>query len=225
MSKSFAWSFSALDVFENCRKKYYHLKVLKKGDPDFFKDKDSDASRDGKFIHDAMFQRVIHGKLLPVQLRQHEKTAAKFADAKGEKHGEMKLALNAGFQPRDFFAKDVWVRAVIDLLIVRGDTVILVDWKTGKKRVRWDQLHLSAAVLSRYMPEIDHFKLVFAWLKDSEFSTAVLEKEELKGVWLNYLPRVNMITEAIKTTTFPANQTPLCGWCPVSSCPHHIERE
>ncbi len=222
---SFAWSFSAIDTFESCNKKYYHLKVLKKGDPDYFKDKDSDASRDGKFIHQAMFQRVIHGKPLPIQLRQHEAIAGKFADTEGEKVGEMKLALNAAFQPRDFFASDVWVRAVIDLLIVRGDTAILVDWKTGKKKERWDQLHLSAAVLSRYMPEIKEFKLVFAWLKDAEFSTAILMKEELRGVWLNYLPRVNVITEAIKTTTFPANPTPLCGWCPVSSCPHHVERE
>lgn len=226
MGKQFAWSFSALDTFENCRKKYYHLKVLRRGDPDFFKDKDSDASIDGKFVHQAMFERVIHGTPLPIQLRQHEAIASKFADTEGEKHGEMKLALNTAFQPRDFFAKDVWVRAVIDLLIVRGNqTAILVDWKTGKKKERWDQLHLSAAVLSRFMPEIETFKLVFAWLKDAEFSVAQLEKGELKGVWLNYLPRVNVITEAIKTTTFPPTPTPLCGWCPVTSCPHHIERD
>lgn len=225
MSKPFAWSFSALDTFESCNKKYYHLKVLKKGDPDFFKDSDSDASIDGKFIHQAMFERVINKTPLPIQLRQHEAIAGRFANAEGEKHGEMKLALNGAFQPRDFFAKDVWVRAVVDLLIVRGDTAILVDWKTGKKKVRWDQLHLSAAVLSLYMPEVNHFNLVFAWLKDADFSTAVLEKEEMKGVWLNYLPRVNVITDAIKTTTFPANQTPLCGWCPVTSCPHHVVRD
>jgi len=222
---SFAWSFSAIDTFENCNKKYYHLKVLKKGDPGHFKDADSDASIDGKFIHQAMFKRVIKGEPLPIQLRQHERIAAGFAECEGEKHGEMRLALNKGFEPRDFFAKDVWVRAVLDLLIVRGDTAILVDWKTGKKKERWDQLHLSAAILSRYMPEINHFRLVFAWLKDSDFSTALLEKEEIKGVWLNYLPRVKVITDAIKTTTFPANETPLCGWCPVTSCPHHVDRD
>ena len=161
MAKPFAWSFSALDMFEVCRKKYYHLKVAKD-----FKDGDNDASRDGKFVHVAMFKRVLEGVALPIQLRQHEKFAKWFAAVSGEKHGEMKLALSKGFEPRDFFANDVWVRAVIDLLIVRGDTAILVDWKTGKKRERWTQLRLSAAVLSRYMPEIEHFKLVFVWLKD-----------------------------------------------------------
>lgn len=220
MTKPFAWSFSALDTYEVCHKKYYHLKVAKD-----FKDSDNDAAKDGKFIHQAMYERVINGVALPVQLRQHEKTAAKFADAVGEKTGEMKLALNQAFEPRDFFARDVWVRAVLDLLIVRGDTAILVDWKTGKKKERWDQLHLSAAVLSRYMPEIKHFKLVFAWLKDSEFSVSILEKEELKGVWIKLLPRVKAITDAIKTTDFPAMPSGLCGWCPVTSCPHHVIRE
>ncbi len=220
----FAWSFSVLDMFEICRKKYYHLKVLKKGDPGHYKDADSDAARDGKFIHIAMFNRVIDRIALPVQLRQHEKIAARFEAATGTKQGEMKLALNAAFEPRDFFAKDVWVRAVLDLLIVRDDTAILVDWKTGKKKERFDQLRLAAAILSRYMPEIEHFKLVFAWLKDQEVSLAKLDKHEMKSVWLEFLPRVKEIELARATTTFPATQSPLCAWCPVDSCPHWIDR-
>jgi len=144
--------------------------------------------------------------------------------AEGEKHGEMKLALNRAFEPRDFFAKDVWVRVVVDLLIVRGDTAILVDWKTGKKKERWDQLRLAAAVLSRYMPEIKHFKLVFVWLKDQDISASSLEVGEMRSVWLEFLPRIKEMESAIATTSFPATQSGLCGWCPVNSCPHWTER-
>lgn len=211
-------------MFEVCQKKYYHLKVLKKGEEGFFKDSDNDAARDGKFIHIAMFRRVISGEPLPVQLRQHEKIADRFAIAKGEKHGEMKLALNKAFEPRDFFAKDVWVRVVLDLLIVRGDTAILVDWKTGKKKERWDQLRLAAAVLSRYMPEIEHFKLVFVWLKDQDLSHSEVAKGDMKSIWLEFLPRVTVVTDALRTTDFPATQSGLCAWCPVTSCPHWVER-
>ena len=137
MSKPFAWSFSALDTFEVCNKKYYHLKVAKD-----VKDEDNQASVDGKFVHDAMKLRVIEGVPLPVQLRQHEKVAARFAIAPGQKHGEMQLALNHKLEPRSWFGKDVWVRAIIDLLIVQGTTAILVDWKTGKRKERYDQLRL-----------------------------------------------------------------------------------
>lgn len=218
--KKFAWSFSALDMFEVCKKKYYHLKVAKD-----FKDADNSAAMDGKFIHNAMFERVIKDVALPINLRQHEKIAARFADAAGEKHGEMKLALNEKFEPRDFFAKDVWVRVVLDLLIVRGKAAILIDWKTGKRKERYEQLKLAAAVLSRYMPEIEEFKLVFVWLKDGEISPPVmLRKEEMKSVWIELLPRVQVITTAIKTTDFPASPSGLCGWCPVTSCPHWIDR-
>ena len=201
-------------------KKYYHLKVKKD-----VKDEDSTASQDGRFIHAAMFKRVIDGLPLPIKLRQHEKLAKRFADAKGEKHGEMQLALNKKMEPRDWFAKDVWVRAILDLLIVRGTTAVLVDWKTGKRKERYDQLRLAAAVLSRYMPEIETFTLVFVWLKDGEVSDPVIiTKAEMRGVWTEFLPRVKEITDAIKTTTFPATESPLCGWCPVTSCPNWFDR-
>ena len=173
-----------------------------------------------------MFKRVIDGVPLPIKLRQHEKLAARFANAKGEKHGEMQLALNKKFEPRDWFAKDVWVRAILDLLIVRGKTAVLVDWKTGKRKERYDQLRLSAAVLSRYMPEIETFTLVFVWLKDGEVSDPVtITKAEMRGVWIEFLPRVKEMTDAIKTTTFPASPSGLCGWCPVTECPHWIDRD
>lgn len=218
--KKTAWSFSALDMFEKCAKKFYHLKVAKD-----VKEPDNQWQADGKFIHEALFKRVIDGVPLPVQLRHMEGIAQRFADAPGEKHGEMRLALNDKFEPRDFFAKDVWVRAVLDLLIIRDGHAVLVDWKTGKRKDRFDQLKLSAAVLSRFMPEIESFKLAFVWLKDNEVSSLDIRKDELKQVWLDFMPRAAAIDEAKKTTNFPADPTPLCGYCPVTDCPHWINRD
>lgn len=218
--KKRAWSFSALDMFEKCPKKFYHLKVAKD-----VREPDNQWQADGKFIHDALFKRVLEGIPLPVQLRHMEGMAQRFADTPGEKYGEMKLALNAKFEPRDFFAKDVWVRAVLDLLIIREGHAVLVDWKTGKRKDRFDQLKLSAAVLSRFMPELDSMKLAFVWLKDNEVSAIDIRKDELKQVWLDFMPRAAKIDEAEKTTTFPADPTPLCAYCPVTSCPHWIDKD
>lgn len=221
--KEFAWSLSALNTFEQCRKKYFHLYAAK-GTPEHVKDSDSSFSADGKFIHDAMKARVIDKKPLPVPLRHFERVAAKFADAKGEKYGEMKLALNRKFEPRDYFAKDVHVRVVIDLTIVQGKTAILVDWKTGKVKDDPTQNALNAAVLSRYMPEITYFKTLFVWLAHDAITPKEYTVHHLPGVWSSLQPRVAKIEEALKTTTFPAKQGPLCAWCPVKQCPHFIER-
>ena len=214
------WSYSVLSMFEQCPKKFYHLKIARD-----IKDSDSSFSSEGKEIHDAMFQRVIKGKPLPLPIRQYEKIAARFADSKGEKYGEMKMCLNNKFEPVDWFAKDAWVRAIVDLLIVRDNTAIIVDWKTGKKRLDWTQLQLTAAVLSRLMPEIENFKLVFAWLRNSEFSTEDIKRGEIKGIWAGLLPRVKLIEQSKATTSFGAKESGLCRYCPVTTCPHWQERE
>lgn len=213
------WSFSALNTYESCPKKFYHLKVAKD-----VRDNDSSFASEGKEVHDAMYQRVINGVPLPLPIRHYEKFAAKFAASKGEKHGEMKLCLNNKFEPVDWFAKDAWVRAVVDLLIIRGNVAIIVDWKTGKVRLDWTQLKLTAAILSRLMPEITDFKLVFVWLRELKISSEVISKDDIKGVWTEMLPRVKAIEVAKQTTEFPAKESGLCRYCPVNGCPHHPEQ-
>jgi hypothetical protein len=218
--KPFTWSYSALTTYEQCPKKYYHLYVAKD-----VKDADNSFSADGKIVHDALKARVIDGKPMPLNLRHHEKTAAKFAAAPGEKHGEMKLALTRQFEPCDYFSPNVFVRVVIDLTIVQGNTAIVVDYKTGKVKDDPTQMGLNSAVLSRWMPEVDLFKTLYVWLQSDNLTPKNYTISMLPGVWNTLLPRVAKIEEARKTTTFPANPGPLCkGWCPVKSCPHYEDR-
>lgn len=217
------WSFSVLAMFEQCRKKYYHLKVKKD-----VKDSDSAFAGEGKEIHDAMFQRVIKGTPLPLPLRHFEKYAAAFARRPGEKHGEMKLCLSNKFEPVGWFADDAWVRAVVDLLIVDGDTATIVDWKTGKVRIDWTQLQLTAAIVGQLMPEIQKFNLVFVWLNAGQISvpeSGPLLRSQLKGVWSDILPRVREIERARATSDFPLTSSGLCRYCPVHTCPEWRERD
>ncbi len=219
-AKPFAWSFSALTRFENCPKQYFHLSVRKD-----FKDEDSEYAAEGKLVHDSMYARVLKGTPLPLQLRPYERIAAKFHAATGEKHGEMKLALNREFEPRDFFAKDVWVRAVVDLLIVRGSKAIIVDWKTGKVKNDFTQLKLTAAILSRYMPEVDFFTLLYVWVKHNNVTDKTATLSKLTETWNELLPRATKIEKAIADMNFPAKPSGLCKYCPVRTCPHYGERD
>lgn len=214
---AFAFSFSVVDMYRTCPKKYYHLKVLKD-----FKDSDSSFAAEGKEIHEALKARVIDGSPLPLQLRYLEPMASRFAEKEGEKHGEVQLALNRNFEPCAWYDDECYVRAIIDLLIVNGPHALVVDWKTGKVRPKADQLKLAAAVLSRQMPELKEFTLAFVWVKHKEITSLKIEVGNMDDVWADWIEAADEIESAIKTTDFPAEPSPLCKWCPVESCPHHV---
>lgn len=216
--KPFAWSYSALTRFENCPKQYFHMNVTKE-----FKDEDSDFSAEGKIVHDSLFKRTVKGKPLPIELRHLEAIAKKFADAPGEKRGELKLALNRDLEAVEYFAPDVWVRVVIDFLNIQDDHGIVVDWKTGKRKPDHTQLGLSAAVLARWMPELELLTTMYVWTRSKELDVKRYTKSKLEDVWAEILPRVNKIEQARKTTDFPAKQGPLCRWCAVTSCPFNAK--
>lgn len=214
--KSFAWSFSALDRYENCPKAYYHINLIKD-----VKDEDSSFSEEGQIIHKGMHGRICKGRPLPLNYRYLEATAAKFVGLPGDTSGELRFAMARDFTPVQYFDDSVFVRVVVDLLNVRGTQALIVDWKTGKPKPGFTQLELSAAVLSTHLPEIETFKLAYVWLQHKKISPHELKKSEMVNVWNNLLPRVAKIEEAIKTTTFPAKPSGLCKYCPVRACPHN----
>lgn len=223
MSKPFAWSYSALGRYETCPKQYYHIN-LKKDVKDEYGDSESGA--EGNAIHQALFKRVIKGDQLPLPFRYLEKIAARLAATEGEKHGELKLALNRGFQPVGFFDADVWVRAIVDLAIVRGTHAIVIDYKTGKVKPDFTQLAMSAAVLSQWMPEIETFDLAFFWLKHSNVSRESYRKSDFRVVWSDLLQRAAKLETAVKVVEFPMKPSGLCkGYCPVKSCPNWEEKD
>ena len=95
--------------------------------------------------------------------------------------------------PRNTSRPMSFVRVVVDLLNVRGQTALIIDYKTGKPKPGFTQLELSAAVLSTHLPEIETFKMAYVWLADRKVSPHTLHKADLVGVWNNFLPRVAKI--------------------------------
>ena len=222
--KKFAWSYSALTRYENCPKQYYHIN-LKKDVKDEYGD--SEAGAEGNAIHQAMFARVTKGDPLPFGFRPYERWAAKFASTEGEKHGELKLAINRDFQPTSFFADDVYARAIVDLLVIKPGRkrAVIADWKTGKVRPDYTQLALMAAMVSIYEPTIEVFDTAYVWLKHNNLTMERYTRNELLAVWGSLIPRVDKLEAAVKTTEFPAKPSGLCRFCPVSSCPNFVAKE
>ncbi len=216
---AFSFSYSKLTRFENCEYQYDQVHVSKA-----VKDEDSEASKEGQQCHAAMRARVIDGTQLPPNLRHMEAVAARFAAAPGRKWGEMKLAIDHDFQPCAWFARNTFVRVVIDLLIIQGDTGIVIDWKFGKRKEDFTQMGLNAAVLAKCMPELQLFKTALVWAEGLPLpKNYTLSK--LDEVWGNILPRVQKMRDAEESGQFRKMRSGLCrGWCPVKHCEFNQDR-
>ena len=211
-----AWSWSALESFETCPKRHWHLRVKKD-----YKEGPSEALDYGSMVHKAIERFIKKGTKLPLDIRHLEKMVLPFKEAPGEKICEQKLALNEDFELTGWFDGDVWVRTVIDLAVVGDHVATLVDWKTGKQKSDEGQLDLCAAVMFSALPEVNTIHSGYGWTTTRKFTKSTVEREELPKIWNRLLPRVKRFQLAYVTTEFPARPSGLCRkWCPVSSCPH-----
>ena len=216
-----AWSFSRLNNFENCPKKFWHESVRK--DVPF---EESEAMRYGKMVHKALELRVGKNKPLPLNLRYLERFAALLADAKGTKLCEQQLAIDANFEPCDWFSKQTWCRAILDLAIVNNGHAVVFDYKTGKISSDFTQLRLAGVLLMLHMPEIKTVDLSYLWTKDKKITKyeETLTREDIKTVVLEMMPRIKKYERAHRMESFPARPGFLCKkWCPVKQCPYHGE--
>lgn len=216
--KPFAWSFSALDSYETCPKKFWHTNVARD-----IKEPESEAMNYGKYAHKQFENRLGKKKTpLPIDLKHHEKLLTKLAGAKGEHYTEQQLALNRDFEPTGWFDSDVYVRAITDYTIVDARKGATFDWKFGKQKDGFDQINLVSAILFQYFPELEVIQGAYYWAKDKRIRRATLERETVPEIWNSLLPRVEVMESAYITTDYPAKPSGLCKrHCPVKSCPHN----
>lgn len=221
-AKQTAWSYSRLNNYETCPKKFWHLSVKKD-----VKEAEGEAMRYGKLVHKALELRVSKNKPMPLNLRHLEKYANKLYRAKGEKLTEQQLAIDSNFEPCDWFSKDTWCRAIIDLAIVNAPHAVVVDYKTGKIKNDFTQLRLAGAMLMLHEPEIQTLDLCYLWTKEKQLTkddTGPMVRDDIKTVVLDLMPRVKKYERAHRMESFPARPGFLCkNYCPITKCPHHGE--
>lgn len=220
-AKQTAWSFSRLNSFETCPKKFWHTSVRK----DVI-EAESEHMRYGKEVHKALELRVGKERPLPINLRHLEKHASKLASSKGQKLTEQQLAIDNMFEPCDWFSKQTWCRAIIDLAIVNAPHAVVIDYKTGKISDDFTQLRLAGAMLMLHMPEIQTVDLCFLWTREKQLTRDEkrLARDDIKNVILDLMPRIRKYEKAHRNEAFPARPSGLCRrHCPVKKCPHHGE--
>lgn len=217
MAKLFAWSYSALDSFELCPKKYWAEKIGR-----IVKEQRSSVGDYGAEMHKHFEKRLINGKQLPLDLRHHEPVMARLHNAPGEGMPEQKLALNRDFQLTGFFDDDVWVRGIIDFAKVNGRHLLVIDHKAGRMKEGFDQINLMVAMMLCVMPEIQTATGAYYWAKHKKLTRKKYQRSDAPDIWNSFLPRVKRMEEAKKNDDFPARPNFLCKrHCGVKSCPYN----
>jgi hypothetical protein len=220
MTKPVAFSYSRLDSFETCPKKYWEISVAKR-----VKDEGNEFTVYGEEVHKAFAEYFLKNKSLPMHLSQYQKILSPIKGAPGRKYVEQKLALNASYEGTDWFAKDAYVRVISDLTILNGERGILFDWKTGKRKDDFTQLKLAGAVVFLLDEDVQELQLVYFWTKDKKFTFDRLTRTQMPEVFNALAPRLQRYQDAHAQQEFPARPSENCKWCPVTTCPYWEKRK
>ena len=216
MSKPIAWSHTALKDFENCPRKYHETRVLK-----LHPFKETDATRYGNELHKAAELYVRDNEALPGQFEFVKPLLDSLMARPGRKLAEQKMALTVDLNPCSWFAKDVWVRGMADLLIIDDEnmTAWVVDYKTGNNKYPdRDQLALMSLLVFAHFPHIRKVNSALIFVVKDDMVKAKMTVEEFDKGWSGYRERVAKIEACMSNDVWNPTQNPLCGWCPCTSC-------
>lgn len=212
-----AWTYSQLDKFETCPRQFYHVRVARD-----IVEPPTEYTVWGEKVHTAMEHRVLTGQELPEGMTQWEPLAAKLAKLPGDKLCEQQMAVDKNFQPAPW--KQAWTRGIADLLVVNKSAAVVLDYKTGKRKLT-EQLMLYAGYTFSHYPEVNTVTTGFVWLKDKKIDKDVFVREDIPKIWNTFLPRVRKLELAYEKDAWPCRPSGLCrGWCPVKSCEFYKEK-
>lgn len=228
MAEAIIHSYSAVQTFKQCPHKYKKVKL----DKEFF-EQSGPESEFGDKQHN----------LAENALQDDTPLAGPMGDAldfvrsfTGLKIAEQMLGIDVNLKPCGFFEKErVWYRAKVDVTILNQDHAVIIDYKTGKRRVPWEKRHdpdaipdedqmLIYALLTflthKYINTIEAYlyythngsppdKYTFHRRDDAKRMVTAIREDTY---------RAERKLRKGPNATWKKNDTPLCGYCPVVTC-------
>jgi len=213
------WSYSSLGLFQQCPRKYYHLRVLKD-----IKEPETTAILYGKEVHLALEEYIRDGKPVPVQFKEFTDIADMLKAMPGDKLCEYKMGLTKDIQACGFFDENVWFRGVADLLIINGDTARVIDYKTGKSSEFADkkQLELMSLAVFKHFPKVRTVKAGLIFLVANDFVKADFDKKDAPLTWLKWIQETDRLEEAHEVNVWNPKPNFTCRkYCLVKDCEHN----
>lgn len=226
MNRVLPWSWSNLEAYITCPKRYYEVKIAKS-----VKEPEGDHLVWGGEVHKAFELAVGEARPMPDRMKQWQPLANSLRLAPGDKYCELKTAVDYDLEPCDFFDNDnCWNRGVEDLLIINGPVAVDIDYKTGKQKKYSRQLELSAARVFATFPEVKVVNTAYAWLATGKWTRAQFKREQLGELWSGFYQDIENMLWSEQNNVWPAKPSGLCKrskkpgstymGCPVTNCPH-----
>jgi len=210
------WSHSGLKDFEGCARRYHEVKILKN-----YPTPDTQQIKYGKELHKAAEDYVRDNVPLPEQFAFVKPTIDALLTKSGRRYPELEMALTEDLTPCGFKAPEVWVRGVADLVIVDDDNLTgwIVDYKTGNNKYPdVGQLELMSLMLFANFPHLRQVNSALLFVVKETMVKYKMDIEQVPAAWQRYRERVARLVACHDNNVWNPNQTPLCGWCPVSTC-------
>lgn len=214
------WSYSGLKDYVNCPRQYQEVKVLKR-----YEKRPTQQMLYGTAVHGALEDYVGKGTPLPKNYQQYQKQLDPLKDMGGIKFPEHRMAVTFDRTPCTFGAKEYWVRGIADLLVIDGEQAYIVDYKTGSNKYPDPkQLQLMSLLTFAHFPQVQHVKAGLLFVVHEHFVTSEYAREDSEKLWNDFIPDLERLRLSHVNDSWQPNPTPLCGWCPVSSCEFNKQR-
>lgn len=206
-----SWSYSRLNTFENCPKRFHHQYVLQ----DTVEGAPHPAAAWGSQVHEAIEHNIRHGTPLPDNMQEYA-VYADLAKQLPNVEAERKLAIDVNWQPTSW--KTAWGRAIADVFSVHGDRAIVWDWKTGKYRGPTLQASINALMVFATYPEVNRVDTNFVYFKAKLPEDDVFMREDIPEIAKPVTDVLGRIAQCEARNEWGHKPSGLCGYCPVTSC-------
>lgn len=206
-----AWSWSRIETFDQCPRKFQLQNLIK---AENFKFQTNEATERGKRIHDHLEKAVLGQAALPKELSHVQPIIDGIRGAFSEIQTEREIAWDWDKKLCSWFSvEDTAFRCALDVLAVNGTKAIIYDWKTGKVRDKPDQLRLYAAVVFMLYPDVQTVQTAFIFVDHQEVRHATYKRDQFKKIWTEFEDRAELIQIADESNNWPPRKNGLCNWC------------
>lgn len=212
MKNVLAWSYSRVETFELCPRKFQLQNLLKAAN---FKFRENEITKRGKAVHEQLENALMPTPVpLPEELSHVQPIIDGIRKSFPDVQCERDIAFDKDLNLCSWFDTEVcWFRAQLDVLGVNGSKAIIYDWKTGKVRDKPDQLMLYAAVVFLLYPKVQEVHTAFIFVDHTEIRDATYTRDQFQSIWDEFNERSDLIQIAHENDHWPPRKNHLCGWC------------
>ncbi len=218
MDKLPVQSHTSISTFTTCPRQFEAKYITKE-----VKFEETDATRWGNLVHKSLEEYLLHGTPIPPNV-PYQKFADWVKNRPGTLYIERSFGMREDLTAADYWDKTAWIRAKVDVLIIRpcGTIAEVFDWKTGKMKLDSTQLLLYALMVMAEFPDVKEVKCGNIWLATGTLPAPIgyfrINRDALANSFRDKYARV---ASAFDLGVFVPTPSGLCnGWCQVTRCEH-----